>query len=242
MERIVENAAMKNQRNCVVFDLDGTLVDTIADIAWGFNHVFDLHGRQTYSLETYKSFVGWGLAKVIDFAAGNDVSKEQKALMLEQITGLYAENPVRYSSIYPGMMDLLNKIRTLDLSLGVYSNKKEELTVKIVRELFPDSMFDFVLGATDSKPLKPDPAALLAHVKEHNLAPVLMIGDSPVDVETARRASIPFAGVTWGFRSKKDLCEAGSVHNFDDADALKKWMVSRMYGGSLERHQSGKLG
>lgn len=212
----------KLSEQCIVFDLDGTLVDTVEDIAAIINTVLQSRGFPGHSHNKYKAFIGWGLSQALDRAIGIRIEESQRADMLEELLRIYSEKPVEHSFVYPGMMDLLYSCLEEGWRIGLYSNKNEEITAAIVRTLFPDTQFDFVLGAKAGLALKPDPAALIPYLKDYDL--MLMIGDSPVDVETSIRAGIPFAGVTWGFRSEEDLIEAGSMNNFSDADSLKQWI------------------
>ena len=211
----------------IVFDLDGTLVDSIPDIAEIYNDILSREGYPVYSEEDYRKFVGWGLKKALELALPGKSSDEEVNRLLDDIFNEYRRRPAKLSRVYPGIHELLNDIAALKVPMIVYTNKAEILAEAIVEKLFTADIFDRVLGYTGNFPHKPDPAALNEYIDDKNipLSSILMVGDSSVDLETARNAAVSFAGASWGFRSEKELKEAGSDRNFPMPVDLHRWLM-----------------
>ena len=214
-------------KKVVVFDLDGTLVYTLPDIASAFNRVLESHGHPTHQTADYANLVGWGLAATLKNALGEVVSEPLFNRMLERVLVLYENDPARESSVYPGMDVLVRELKFRNVRTGVFTNKSEPIAVKVVESLLPEVSLDFVIGSNDGVPLKPDPTALQNCIDIHQVgvSSILMVGDSPVDVETARRAGVDFVGVTWGYRDAGVLRAAGAEKIFHRPDDLHRWFV-----------------
>jgi len=213
----------------IVFDLDGTLVDTIPEIADVFNTVLLREGFSSFSELQYRDFVGWGLKKAVDLVLPGDLPEETSHRILEQIIEEYGKRPARLSLVYPGISSLIAYLQESGASMIVYTNKAESLARAVVEELFPQDIFDTVLGYTEAFPHKPNPGYLIEYLsgKKHSLSSILMVGDTPVDLETSENAGISFAGASWGFRSEKILREAGSLLNFSGPEALQRWLMNK---------------
>jgi len=212
----------------IVFDLDGTLVDSIPDIADVYNKRLRAEGFPEYPMEEYRDFVGWGLKKALKMVLPVDVSSEDLNRILSDIIDEYTKRPAKLSLVYPGINDLLDYLMASSIPMIVYTNKPEALAHSVVQSLFVPGIFEKVIGFTTKHPHKPDPSALNEYIlgKSIPLSSILMVGDTPVDLETARNASISFAGASWGFRSDQTLHEAGSVDNFSGPEALHRWLKS----------------
>jgi phosphoglycolate phosphatase len=172
----------------VIFDLDGTLIDSIGDLADAMNAVLDELGHSVHPRDDYRFLVGDGIEILVRRALPPEV--------LEETT----------------IADVASQIRTV-----VLSNKPDFATLKIVGELFADDPFEIVRGARDGVPLKPDPTSALEIVSELGLSAArsVFVGDTPVDIKTGRNARIRTVGVTWGFREADELLESGADHIID---------------------------
>lgn len=212
----------------IVFDLDGTLVDSIPDIADVYNSILLREGFPVYPENDYRGFVGWGLKKALKLVLPEGVPEGDIQRMLTDIMNEYEKRPARLSLVYPGIEDLLGYIRSFSIPMIVYTNKPELLAQSVVESLFTPGTFDAVLGFTKKFPHKPDPSALNEYLKSKSirLSSILMVGDTPVDIETARNAGISFAGASWGFRSEKVLKDAGSIHNSAGPVDLHRWLMN----------------
>ena len=148
--------------------------------------------------------------------------------MFSELLEYYTRSPARDSAVYPGMGALVDDLRSRGASLGVFTNKSQPIAAAVIDALFDRGSFDFVIGSQEggreAVPLKPDPSALLNHPKLQKIAKssILMIGDSEVDAEAARRAGIDFAGVSWGYRGEAALHGAGARAVFQSPEHLHR--------------------
>jgi len=216
----------------VVFDLDGTLVDTLPDSADVINGVLADEGFPVHPTRSYAGFVGWGLRRALERTLPEPLDEDRLQDMLGRIVRTYSERPARLSEVYPGIPELLDDLSSRGFESVVFTNKTEQIAAAVVEALFPANMFRDVVGQRDGVPAKPDPTALNERLGHPSLreSSILLVGDTPIDVETARNAGIPFAGAAWGFRSRADLLKAGSERVFDAPRDLHRWMIEE-YGG-----------
>lgn len=195
----------------VLFDLDGTLADSLRDIAEALNHALALHGLPTLSLARVRESVGAGTAVLVRLAAAGQSPARYDSLLAE-LRRYYLAHPHVHTRAYPGVAGLLAALVQRSLRLGVLSNKPHDLTCAIVAELFPTIPFGAVVGQRAGQPLKPDPGSALAMASELGVAPAecLFVGDSGIDMQTACAAGMLPVGVLWGFRDRSELCAAGA--------------------------------
>lgn len=214
----------------VVFDLDGTLVDSLADIAAAVNSTLVAHGREPHPLAAYTSMVGWGLRRLLVTAsAGNPFPTDEIDAAYEQVLASYRARPVVHTRPYDGVVPLVVGLAPR-VPIGVLSNKEDGMTKTIVASLFPDVVFQSVWGARAGVPHKPDPTALLDLLDQWGVAPpqCAFLGDSGVDMETARRAGAIACGACWGYRDKAELSAAGASVLFTDPEAFGVWLDDRL--------------
>ncbi len=203
---------MPGTERLIVFDLDGTLVDTLPDIALHCNRLLAGEGYPVWDTEDYLGRVGWGLRETLRLSLPPEVSEAETERLMHRFAESYTAEPVIRTVLYPGMEKVLEKLSAKGWRMMVYTNKVEETARRILSLLLPGRRFDAVLGAVEGRPQKPDPSVLLEYLRSTELgkSAILYVGDSPVDAETARRAGVDFAGVLWGYRSARELAEAGS--------------------------------
>jgi len=199
----------------VLFDLDGTLLDTLDDLALAANQVLEQHGLPVHPREAYKYFVGDGLMTLIERIVPDD--KQDPGLLAEladDFREVYGKTWQVHSRPYPGIDDMLSRLAEHGLRLAVLSNKPHAFTLLCVDNLLADHQFDLVLGQRDGVPKKPDPAGALEVAATLDIAPehFLYLGDTAVDMETAKRAGMCAVGVLWGFREEDELHQAGADH------------------------------
>ena len=197
-------------KKLVIFDLDGTLINSLEDLGQAANYALSKNGFPTHSLASYPFFVGNGVRNLIRKALPeenrNDTTIDS---LLKDFKEYYDDHNVDSTKPYDGIMELLKQLQEQGVKLAVASNKYQKATEKIVSQLFPDIKFVSVQGQQDGVNVKPDPSIVfnILGVALVPKAEVLYVGDSGVDMETARRACVDSVGVTWGFRSEKELNE-----------------------------------
>jgi len=196
----------------VIFDLDGTLLDTIKDITSTLNLVLARRGCRQYSEEECKLMVGDGMEVLVKRAVP-EIADDAQAIqdLIQEYRREYAITYKQHSRPYEGILEVLARLKDGGLKLAVLSNKSHEFTVRMTRELLPFE-FDAILGARPGTPVKPDPAPLYQVLRELGLKPseVVYVGDTSVDMETARAGGLLAAGALWGFRDKEELLKSGA--------------------------------
>ena len=204
--------------DAVIFDLDGTLADTLDDIADAMNRVLAVRGLAPHSPAAYKLMIGHGLRDLV----GESLPPEQRgaetiAACLDEMIAGYREHCLDKTRLYEGAAALLEGLREQGVALAVLSNKADELTQRIVAALCEPDTFTMVVGARPGVPLKPDPAAALLVAEALGVAParIAYVGDSGVDMRTAARAAMIAIGVSWGFRTRDELLDCGAVAVLD---------------------------
>jgi phosphoglycolate phosphatase len=201
----------------IVFDLDGTLVDSLRDIAAAMELALADLGLPGRTLEEYERFIGDGARMLVRRAIGQAPCEDEA---LERFRARYGAALVVHTRAYPGIDPLLAALSRRGVPMCVLSNKPHAWTEEIVRRLFPEQRFVRVLGHRPELPHKPDPASALELARTMGLAPenVLFVGDTAVDVETARRAGMVSVAVLWGMRSAAEL--AGAAHRIAEPGEL----------------------
>ena len=199
----------------IIFDLDGTLINTIDDLGQACNHALSACGFPTHKIEDYPRLVGNGINKLIERALPEEHRQQATVLRLrEHFVPYYDAHNCDLTHPYDGIPELLQALKAAGHTLAVASNKYQAATEKIVAQLFPNT-FDVVLGERENVPRKPDPQIvrdILAYLTD-NQYPItnnrhLYIGDWLVDAETAKAANLPFIACTWGFCTTEQLLTA----------------------------------
>jgi phosphoglycolate phosphatase len=203
----------------VVFDLDGTIADTLADIGAAMNHVLEEEGLPVHALGDYRRFVGMGARELVHQAAGRFDER-----LLAAFRARYVDHLFDRTRPYPGIEELLADLARRGVPLAVLSNKPHRFTTRIVDALFSGLPFVAVFGEREGVPKKPDPTALLEIAGLFELAPseCVLVGDSEIDVQAARAASMRAIAVTWGFRDRAELLRAEPHAIADSVEELAR--------------------
>jgi len=197
----------------VLFDLDGTLLDTLADIAGAVNTALSGLGYPQHPVSAYKYFVGEGIRVLARQVLPNDKkTPENVAACLAAISREYAKGLIEKTRPFDGVPGLLQELITKKIKIGIVTNKPQELTNRSIREFFPGIPFNVVIGEEKGRPIKPDPAGPLMALQAISVKPseCIYVGDSGVDMQTALNTGMFGIGVLWGFRAKEELLTAGA--------------------------------
>lgn len=212
-------------KQLVIFDLDGTLLDTVADLANATNQALVRCGYPPHPTEAYYRFVGNGINKLFARALPEEARTEENVQHIRALfIPYYNEHNADDSRPYPGIVELLTHLQNQGIQLAVASNKYQQATAKLVGHFFPDIRFAAVYGQREGIPIKPDPAIVndILSVTGISRARALYVGDSGVDMQTARNASVESAGVIWGFRDEEELRVNGADHIIHNAKDILK--------------------
>lgn len=202
-------------KRLVIFDLDGTLLDTISDLGEAANYALARHGFPTHHLSSYPHFVGNGISRLIERVLPADERSEARVTELRRdFIEYYNEHMTDHTRPYPGISEMLMDLTDQGIAVAVASNKYQEGVVKLINHFFPEIPWVALDGQREGVPVKPDPSIVFDILSQYPTpkAAVLYVGDSGVDMETARRAAVESVGVSWGFRSVQELNEAYADH------------------------------
>ncbi len=210
-------------KSLVIFDLDGTLLNTIADLANSTNYALARLGFPTHETEKYRFMVGNGVNKLFERALPEGAKTEENVLRVRELfLPHYDRHNADDSRPYPGVESLLERLQAEGLQLAVASNKYQAATEKLVDRYFPSIRFTAVFGQREGVPVKPDPTIVFDILKVAGVPKdrVLYVGDSGVDMQTAAKAGVTACGVTWGFRPRTELEAEHPDHLVDAAEEV----------------------
>lgn len=202
-------------KKLVIFDLDGTLLDTIADLGMACNHALGCMGLPTHDLDTYRFMVGNGITRLIERALPEHMRDADTVMRARQFfLDFYGSHCMDLTRPYDGIRQLLDHLTGRGIKVAVASNKYQEAVKMLIGHFFPDVDWVAVEGQRDDRPTKPDPAIVFDIMRVARVTPgeVLYVGDSGVDMDTARNASVESVGVTWGFRPESELRDHNASH------------------------------
>ncbi|MDE6300486.1 MAG: HAD family hydrolase [Muribaculaceae bacterium] len=203
-------------KTLAIFDLDGTLLNTIQDLGAATNYALEMHSQPVHSIDAYERMVGNGVRKLIERALPSEYANDAYIdRLLVDFKQYYNDHMTDATRPYPGIPELLRELTDRGVAVAVASNKYESAVQHLMEHYFPQIPFAAVCGNLEGFPAKPDPSIVFRVLTEHPTpkAEVLYIGDSGVDMETARRACVDSVGVTWGFRPRRELVNslAGTI-------------------------------
>ena len=198
--------------SAVIFDLDGTLLNTIDDLAAAGNFVCRLNGWPEYTVEQFKAMVGHGVKNLVTKFVPQEVQTPQVLEQaLAQFSDYYGAHSMDLTAAYPGIGEMLERLQNAGVTMAVYSNKDHPFSCELMETFFP-GRFALVQGKKEGIPVKPDPTGIRKILTELKADPekTLFVGDSSVDIQTGHNAGLKSCGVTWGFRSEQSLIDAGA--------------------------------
>ncbi len=212
-------------KKLVIFDLDGTLLNTISDLGNSCNYALSTMGFAEHPLSAYKYMVGNGVRRLLE-RAQPDADDKTIDELLKHFRHHYDEHCLDTTKPYPGIPELLSELTSMGINVAVASNKYESAVKKIITHFFPEIPFVATLGQVPDRPVKPDPSVIFAvlNISPTRKSEVLYCGDSAVDIETARRACVESVGVTWGFRPVSELRKACADHVVSSANEILKFL------------------
>lgn len=216
-------------KKLIIFDLDGTLLNTIADLAQSTNHALQMLGYPTHEESAYNLMVGNGINKLFERALPEGEKTEENVLRVRrEFVPYYDAHNADKSRPYPGISELLEEMQIKGIQLAVASNKYQSATVKLIKHYFPTIHFIAVFGQREGIPVKPDPTIVHDILQIAGIAKeeVLYVGDSGVDMQTAANAGITACGVTWGFRPRTELEAFHPAYIVDKADDIAAIVTS----------------
>ena len=204
-----------------VFDLDGTLLNTIDDLTWATNYALEQFNMPTYTVDEVRQMVGNGVAKLIRDAVLEDTDDATYQQVLACFKEHYADHSLDTTAPYPDILDAIDTIKSAGVKCAVVSNKPDFAIAALMKNFFP-GRFDFALGQRDNLKRKPNAEPVLYALAQINVDPkdAVYIGDSEVDIATAQNSNMPCISVTWGFRNKNTLLAAGATTLVDTADEM----------------------
>ena len=209
-----------------IFDLDGTVLNTLDDLAAAANAALEMHGFPRHSVEDVRRFVGNGVAKLIRRAVPEGTSDEECARVLADFKAYYRDHVNVHTRPYDGIPELLAALKRAGVRVGINSQKFDAALQSLCRIHF-DGLYDCAVGESEITPRKPDPTAARRIMEGLGVAPeeTIYIGDSGVDLETARNAGTDGAWVSWGFRRHEEMQAYEIRRAFDSVDALQAFLL-----------------
>lgn len=204
-----------SDQKAVIFDLDGTLLDTLQDLADSGNAVLEARGFPTHSKDDYRTFIGNGMINLVRDIFPDEhrpAEGEETEIVLEEYRAAYGRNWQNTTVLFPGIAELLDSLTEQQIPIGVLSNKAHDFTLKCVEAFLGDWEWSVILGARDGIPKKPDPAGAVEAAASMgvDLGNIWYLGDSDVDMFTAKNSGMHAVGVSWGFRPVEELRECGA--------------------------------
>ena len=205
----------------ILFDLDGTLLDTLEDLADAVNHILERHRCPQRTLDEVRAFVGNGLGMLMRRALPSQYSQTVSDLLAEELRTYYTAHCREKTAPYSGIPELLTALRAGEARIAVVSNKADEAVGELCSFYFP-GLLDTAVGETADRRPKPAPDTVELALERLRVdkSDAVYVGDSQVDVDTARAAGLPCIAVTWGFRSREDLVAAGAETLADTPEQL----------------------
>jgi len=199
----------------IIFDLDGTLLDTLQDLGDSCNAILQQYGYPIHPLSAYKKFVGNGVQKLIERALPEHArTSEIITPLLTAFKSYYEQQKISHTKPYEGIVSLLQTLKSEGYLISVASNKYHEAVIPLIKRYFPTITFDLILGHRTGHPAKPDPDIILDTLRTLGIAKedCWYVGDSSVDMDTANNAAVTAVGVTWGFRDENELRQHNAKH------------------------------
>ena len=215
-------------KKLVIFDLDGTLLNTTLDIAAATNYALATCGYPTHSPEKIKSFVGNGINKLFERALPEGHKSMDEVLKIRSLfIPYYNEHGADFTMPFDGIVDFLGILQRMGVKIGVASNKYQQATLHLMDVFFPEINFTAVFGQRDDVPTKPDPTIVFDIINKAGVSKsdVLYVGDSGVDMQTAINAGVQAVGVTWGCRTRDELTSFNPLAVVDSVEEILYYVM-----------------
>ena len=226
----------------VIFDMDGTILNTLDDLADAGNHVCAAHGWPTHPVEAYKRMVGNGIAMLVRRFVPAGLSEEEISAVLAEFSTYYNVHKEDKTAPYSGIPEVIGLLKRAGVKVGVLTNKNNDMAVEVAERYYP-GVFDAVQGAMPNVPVKPHPAMLELMMERLGASPetTLFVGDSNVDIQTGKNGGLTTCGVLWGFRSREELAGEGADYIIDSPAQLVKIVTGTELLASGEHDRAAQL-
>ena len=204
--------------NAIIFDMDGTLVDSLSGIAQATNNILKLEGHPVHPIQNYQQFVGYGIDQLLSRAIPADFRHEDYLdVVLTKLSAEYSRTWRQHGKLYPGIGEMLSQFNGLDIPLAILSNKPHNFTIQFAEHYLSNWHFEEIAGASPNYPRKPAPDKAVKLANQLGIAfnKIFFVGDSNIDILTAQAAGMIAVGVSWGFRSVSELRSAGAGYIID---------------------------
>ena len=213
-------------KKAIIFDLDGTLLNTIMDLSETVNIVLQKHSFPLHSIEEYKYFLGKGIVVLCRKAFPAEINEGDFQQYLKEVEDVYKVRQTLKTRPFDGITEMLKELNNLGIKIAILSNKPHEFTGTTVGHYFPNIKFEVIYGARDGFERKPSPDSPLEIAKIMNLKPeeLYFVGDSETDIKTGRNANMHSIGVEWGYRKKLELEEAGATYIISRPSDILKYL------------------
>lgn len=205
----------------VIFDMDGTILNTLEDLKNATNYSLRQFGMPERSLEEVRMFVGNGIRKLVERAVPSSTSEEKIAQVFDVFLEYYEIHSADNTSPYPGILELVEKLKKSGIKTAISTNKADVPAQELGREYF-NGIFDLIVGQQDGLKVKPAPDSVnkILSILDIQKKDAIYIGDSDVDVQTAKNSGLDFIGVSWGFRGREFLEKNGAKNIVDNANEI----------------------
>lgn len=210
----------------VIFDMDGTILNTLEDLKNATNYSLRQFGMPERSLEEVRMFVGNGIRKLVERAVPSGTSEEKIAQVFDVFLEYYEIHSADNTSPYPGILELVEKLKKSGIKTAVSTNKADVPAQELGREYF-NGIFDLIVGQQDGLKVKPAPDSVnkILSILDIQKKDAIYIGDSDVDVQTAKNSGLDFIGVSWGFRGREFLEKNGAKNIVDNANEILNLVI-----------------
>lgn len=211
----------------IIFDLDGTLINSLEDLADAANYGLGIMGIKSHPVESFKTFVGNGTIKLCERALAGVTDDSSYVNRLHTLfSDYYNAHCTDKTRPYQGVTELLDKLKQNNMLIAVASNKPDEFSKHIVKKIFGENIFSVIMGKSPLRDTKPSPDIIFEILKNLGVSrnEAIMAGDSDVDILTARNAGIASIGCTWGFRTSQELIDAGAANIADKPEDILKFL------------------
>lgn len=210
----------------VFFDLDGTLANSLEDLAVGVNHVLETNGFPKHDVSEFKYFAGNGIPVMIRRALPKGTDEKTTEKLKNEFLEYYSKHYCDNTRAYDGLVDVAEHLKNAGMKIAVVTNKAQNMAELVVKKLFGDT-FDLVIGMKPDVPAKPDPTAVLSAMRALNIDPCdcAFVGDTSVDICTGVNSGAFPVGVLWGFRTRQELVEAGAEEIAETALELENILI-----------------